>query len=239
MKPNNSYVYFAFKGDNFDPNEITERIGIKPTEIWRKGDKGKHHPSIEYSGWQLSSEKGQEKIEIDILVDQVVSMLYDKMEIINELKVRFNLESVLEVVMDVDINAKTSLPALGHNSKTIEFLFKTKTTTDIEIYRFNSEYNYKKTQKKLLFILGSLSVLNIILLMLGNGLGGNYMKNMDSILWLAPLGCTIWGFILGILFALCSYKELSYSKKYLIISLFISIVLNGFILLGALMMLLN
>jgi hypothetical protein len=100
-------------------------------------------------------------------------------------------------------------------------------------------YDYKRNQRKLLFMLGSVSLLNIVLLLMGNGLGGSYMKNMDSMLWFAPFGCIMWGFILGTLFALRPFKGLSYSKKYLITSLFISIVLNGFILLMAFMMLFN
>jgi hypothetical protein len=134
----NSYVYFALKGEDFDHKIITDRIGIEPTEFWKKGAKGKYNSILKYSGWILSTSKGKEYIEIDKLVDEIVNALKDKVEIINQLKSEFRLDSVLEIVMDIDINPEKSTPALGHDLKTIEFLYLTKTTTDVDIYRFNS-----------------------------------------------------------------------------------------------------
>jgi hypothetical protein len=138
MEKCNSYVYFALKGDNFDPQIITDRIGIEPTESWKKGSKGKYNPVLKYSSWILSTPKGKESIEIDKLVDEIVYALKDKIEIINQLKSEFKLDSVLEIVIDIDINPEKSTPALGHDLKTIEFLYLTKTITDVDIYRFNS-----------------------------------------------------------------------------------------------------
>ena len=40
METGNTYVYFALTGDNFDPQIVTDRIGVTPTETWKKGDKG-------------------------------------------------------------------------------------------------------------------------------------------------------------------------------------------------------
>ncbi len=138
MEKGNSYVYFALKGDSFDPKEITRRIGIEPSDSKREGDVGEYNSSVKYSYWKVSTEKGKEYFEIDKLVNEVISALYDKIEIINEVKNQFQLESVLEIVLDIDINPEISTPAIGHDLKTIEFLFKTNTVTDIDIYRFNS-----------------------------------------------------------------------------------------------------
>lgn len=138
MELNNSHVYFTLTGDNFDPKVITDRIGIEPIESWKKGEKGKYNPRLEYSCWKISTAKGLEYIELDKLVNEIVEKLFDKIEIINELKNQFQLESTLEIVLYIDFNPENSTPSLGHELKTIEFLFKTKTTTDIDIYRFDS-----------------------------------------------------------------------------------------------------
>ena len=135
----NSYVYFALSGDDFDPKIITERIKIEPTDSWRKGDSGKYSPSLKYSSWRLSTEKGKEYYELDKLVDEIITKLNDKIEIINQLKKELNLHSILEIVLDVDTNTDQPTPALGHDMKTISFLFHTNTTTDVDIYRFNSK----------------------------------------------------------------------------------------------------
>ena len=144
MESGESYVYFALKGDNFNPQIVTDRIGIKPTKTWRKGDKGesKYHPPFKkYTCWKLSTEKGKEYFEIDKLVDEIVNELFDKIEIINDLKKELQLYSVLEIVMDIDINPDISTPALGHDLRTLEFLYKTETITDVDIYRFDSASN--------------------------------------------------------------------------------------------------
>jgi hypothetical protein len=86
METGNSYVYFALTGDNFDPKIVTDRIGIVPTEKWKKGDKGIYKPALEYSCWKISTDKGKEYIAIDRLVDEIIDKLFDKIEIINELK---------------------------------------------------------------------------------------------------------------------------------------------------------
>ena len=143
METGNTYVYFALTGDNFDPQIVTERIGITPTEKWTKGDKGKYKPTLDYSYWKLSTDKGREYIMVDSLVDEVIGQLFDKIEIINELKNQFDLDSVLEIVMYIDTNEEQSTPALGHDLKTIEFLHRTQTKTNIDIYRFNSANDQK------------------------------------------------------------------------------------------------
>lgn len=138
METGSSYVYFALTGDNFDTDEVTNRLGITPTDSWRKGDKGFYKSAVEFAMWRLSTDKGKEYIQIDNLVDEIVSKLYDKIEIINDLKRQFQLNSVLEIILYIDTNEDNSTPALGHDLRTIEFLYRTGTTTDIDIYRFNS-----------------------------------------------------------------------------------------------------
>ncbi len=148
MQTGNTYVYFAFTGDNFDPQVVTDRIGVTPTETWKKGDKGKYKPTLAYSCWKLSTEEGKEYIMVDSLVEEIIGQLFDKIEIINELKNRFELDSILEIVMYIDTNEEQSTPALGHDLKTIEFLHRTQTKTDVDIYRFNSANN--ETEKNAL-----------------------------------------------------------------------------------------
>ena len=133
-----SYVYFAFKGDNFVPNDITKIIGIEPTISWQTGDKAKHKKELTFSCWKLSTEKGIEYLDIDKLVNEIIQKLKDKIDIINELKDKYQLDSVLQIILDIDINPDQSTPYLGHDLETIDFLFKTQTKTDVDIYRFDS-----------------------------------------------------------------------------------------------------
>ncbi len=141
MTKSNSYVYFALTGEDFEPQEITRNLGVEPSEFWRKGEKGNYNPLLKYSCWKISTVKGKEYSEIDKLVNEIVELLFDKIDEINELKEKLKLNSVLEIVIDIDVNPDKSTPAFRHNLKTIEFLYKTKTETDVDIYRFNSLEN--------------------------------------------------------------------------------------------------
>ena len=134
----NTYVYFSLFGANFAPDKITEEIAIEPTESWQAGDKGKYKKELTFSCWKLSTEKGKEYLDIDKLVSEIIHKLKDKIDIINDLKHKYQLDSVLQIVLDINLNPDQSTPYLGHDLETIEFLFKTQTETDIDIYRFDS-----------------------------------------------------------------------------------------------------
>ncbi|PVY39069.1 DUF4279 domain-containing protein [Pontibacter virosus] len=133
-----SYVYFALQGDDFDPNVVTIALGIEPTDSWKKGDKGRYIPNQKFASWKWSTGKGKESVFLEKLVEEVIDKFGDKVEIINKLKDKYQLTSVLEIVMYIDVNPVESTPALGHELKTIEFLYRTQTVTDVDIYRYDS-----------------------------------------------------------------------------------------------------
>ena len=54
-KDNECYAYFTLVGE-FDPKEITQRMGIEPTDSWMKGDiNGKTKLERKFSRWSLHS----------------------------------------------------------------------------------------------------------------------------------------------------------------------------------------
>lgn len=133
-----SYVYFALKGDNFNPDHITNTLGISPTKSFKNGDRRSYgNDTLEFSAWHLHSDK-VDNLFVSNLVSDVVNKLFDKIHLINQLKEEFQLESVLEIVLYIDENIDISTPVIGHDLKTIEFLFKTNTETDVDICRFDS-----------------------------------------------------------------------------------------------------
>lgn len=132
-----SYVYFSLTGDNFDPEKITKTLGITPTESWKKGDLSKNLQQQKFSCWKLSSIK-KEQLDINELNNLVINQLVNKEPLINALKSELNLDSVLQLVVCIDMNESVSTPFIGHDLKTIEFLNNTKSTTDIDIYKYDS-----------------------------------------------------------------------------------------------------
>jgi Domain of unknown function (DUF4279) len=57
-----TYAYFLLTGADLDPEEITQRVGITPTQTFLKGER--IHPkgsrTRDYSGWQVRSGLDQE-----------------------------------------------------------------------------------------------------------------------------------------------------------------------------------
>jgi hypothetical protein len=55
VEDNQHYAYFAISG-SFDPIDITERIGVRPTECWKQGDiSHRTHRERKFSKWSLYS----------------------------------------------------------------------------------------------------------------------------------------------------------------------------------------
>jgi hypothetical protein len=55
VEDNQQYAYFAISG-SFDPIDITERIGVRPTECWKQGDiSDRTHRERKFSKWSLYS----------------------------------------------------------------------------------------------------------------------------------------------------------------------------------------
>lgn len=134
-----SYVYFALKGECFDPAQVTARLGVAPSQTWQKGDPTRYgNRQRQYSAWELSTAKSTERLDMDRLVTKIIDQLHDHTEAIVAAKEQFDLTSVLEIVLYVDVNQEAPTPALGHDLRTIDFLFHTRTITGVDIYRYDS-----------------------------------------------------------------------------------------------------
>ena len=52
MPENSCYTYFAIKGE-FNPDDITRRIGLNPSKVWKKGDKRNNGTEYDFSYWEF------------------------------------------------------------------------------------------------------------------------------------------------------------------------------------------
>ena len=57
------------------------------------------------------------------------------MDIINEIKGKYDLTTRIQFVIDIDINPESSTPYFGLNKRTVEFLAKTGTEVDFDPYK--------------------------------------------------------------------------------------------------------
>jgi hypothetical protein len=135
LETNEGRVYFAFDGDDFDPDDITKLLGLEPTNIKRKGSRipGKV-PKI--NSWELSTDQiVDEYIDVFELSTKIVSMLKPKLDLILEAKKRFNAEPRFQVVLTFSTNEEHSTPAIGFEIETTEFLGAIGAFVDIDTYK--------------------------------------------------------------------------------------------------------
>lgn len=135
METNEGRVYFALDGDDFDPDDVTEFLGLEPTNIRRKGSRirGKV-PKM--NSWELSTEQVvDEYIDVFELSTKIVSVLKPKLDLIIEAKSKFNAEPRFQVVLTFSTNEEHSTPAIGFEVETTEFLGAIGAFVDIDTYK--------------------------------------------------------------------------------------------------------
>lgn len=124
-------VYFALFGTDFDPDEVTEIVGLQPTETKRRAD-----PIPKHSSWTVSEGKVEgDVIDVYDLSNSLISKIAPyKAEIIRA-KQSFGLDAVLEVVLWISTDESISTPAIGFESEVISFLSDIGASIDVDTYR--------------------------------------------------------------------------------------------------------
>ncbi|MBZ8182596.1 DUF4279 domain-containing protein [Oscillatoria salina] len=135
MDTNECYVYFALDGEDFEPNDVTDYLNIKPTSVRRKGERvaGIIHRS---SSWKLSTQKIiNEIIYVDEMASEVIKILKPKINQINEIAEKLNLSARLEVVLWITTDDTQTTPAISFNVNNLKFLSNVNAYIDIDTYR--------------------------------------------------------------------------------------------------------
>ena len=129
-------VYFALKGDDFDPDDFTRRSGLTPTQVKRKGEPGEYVESYRYSSWIVSTGRiANDVLLVDELADKLVERIKPGARYIASAVTDEDLSAVLEIVLWVSMDQSVSTPALGFSKRTITFLHDVGAFIDVDIYR--------------------------------------------------------------------------------------------------------
>lgn len=134
-------TYFKIIGD-FNPEEITDLLGIIPDKQWKIGDiryKINDKTSVyDFALWQTGLVKTVNEYYVEKQMSETISKLEPKIDILKKIKERYNVNFTLEVVPTF-YSAKDK-PILSPNEKIIAFCYQTKTNIDYDYYFcFNSE----------------------------------------------------------------------------------------------------
>ncbi|GAA0332868.1 DUF4279 domain-containing protein [Morganella psychrotolerans] len=125
---------FSIYGDDFNPDEITELLGISPMEVNLKGtiNGTRKRPSTE-TNWSIYTRK-EESYDVKEQTRKIISILNDKVIILNEIKKKYNISFMLSLLIEVENGEK---PAIYWTPETNYFLGSIGAESSVDIYIYS------------------------------------------------------------------------------------------------------
>lgn len=127
-----NYLYFSFDAEYFDTDIISQSLNVQPTSVSVKKD-----PIPKSTSWKYKISAGKD-IDLETYLERLLIIFESKTEIINKLKEDLNLETHLQFVINIEIDPDSSTPYFGLNKRTIDFLGRTRTQVDFDLYKADS-----------------------------------------------------------------------------------------------------
>jgi hypothetical protein len=132
---NSCYTYFSITGI-FDPDEITAQLGLNPSKQWRIGDLGIGGKPFGVASWEYGRCEDYD-VQVENQMMQTIKDLVPKINILQEIKKKFDVDYILEVVPSIYTGETT--PCLAPNRAVIEFCYHTETDIDMDLWVSDSK----------------------------------------------------------------------------------------------------
>ncbi len=133
---NECYTYFRITGD-FDPTHVTQLLGLHPDKAWKIGDSRRNGTIYDFASWEIGR-CDKYDVFVENQMRQTISLLLDKVELLNQIRNSNDVQFVLEIVPT--IFAGDTAPCLAPSLDIIDFCHATRTEIDIDMYIYN-EYD--------------------------------------------------------------------------------------------------
>jgi hypothetical protein len=131
LASNEGRAYFALMGYHFNPDDITQLLGIEPTSVDAAGaQSGLDKPVI--SSWELSTETVIGMVDVFALTDILLKQLEPHKEKIIEVCKSHNLSPRIGVELTLSIDKGESSPEVGFGARMIRFLADTGAFINVE-----------------------------------------------------------------------------------------------------------
>jgi len=124
MTPNKGRAFFAISGYHFDPEIVTEHLGIQPTSTDASGAKsGLDKPVL--SSWEFSTDTlNSETQDLDIyklIDDELLKKIEPAKDKIIEICKSHNLSPRISIVLTLSIDKDETSPEVGFGARLIKF----------------------------------------------------------------------------------------------------------------------
>lgn len=125
---------FSIYGDDFNPDEITELLGISPMEVNLKGtiNGTRKKPSTE-TNWSIFTKK-EESYDVKEQTDKILTIFKDKACILKKIKERHGVSFMFSLLIEVENGEK---PAIYWTPETNYFLGTIGAESSIDIYIYS------------------------------------------------------------------------------------------------------
>lgn len=123
-------IDFSIVGDFFDTDLITEKIGVSPTEILKKGEllENKRLPNME-TVWSYQTGK-KDSFDLEEQFSIIFNVFQSKKNIIKDLCKQYNLKIYLQCNISI-LNDET--PIIHLDNKSLNFISEIGADIDIDI----------------------------------------------------------------------------------------------------------
>lgn len=132
---NKCRTYFRIVG-TFDPDVITDRLGIIPNDRWKTGDRRRDGSFHGFSSWTCGR-CDEYDVNVENQMRKTISCLSDKIDILNQIRTDYDVRFYLEVVPEIYVGDTN--PCLAPTLDVIDFCHATRTEIDIDLYICESE----------------------------------------------------------------------------------------------------
>lgn len=127
----NCYTYFKITGE-FNPDTVSELLKLKPERFWKIGDTRKDGKTkYDFACWCFGTCKDYEVL-VENQMLKTITPLLSKVDILREIKSKFDVQFTLEIVPTVRFDEAT--PCLSPSIKIMQFCCDTGTEIDIDLY---------------------------------------------------------------------------------------------------------
>ncbi|MDO8715575.1 MAG: DUF4279 domain-containing protein [Dehalococcoidales bacterium] len=121
MASNEARVHFTLAGYHFNPDQVTQHLGIQPTSIDASGANSELNKPV-MSSWELSTETVTDDIDVYKLTDELIKQIEPVKDKILEICKSHNLSPRIGVVLVLSVDKNESVPDVGFGARTIRFL---------------------------------------------------------------------------------------------------------------------
>ena len=121
MASNEARVHFTLAGYHFNPDHVTQHLGIQPTSVDASGARSDLSKPV-LSSWELSTETVTGDIDVYKLTDDLIKKIEPVKGKILEICKSHNLSPRLNLILVLSVDKTESVPDVGFGGKTVRFL---------------------------------------------------------------------------------------------------------------------